>query len=126
MQPRDFSGRTQFPGNSGNNFDRIFVHIGGFIQNIPAPLFALLLSLIAVGAARLNWFSAIILYAFFLSDWVLLLLLPRAGKSFGPAKPPTLLLALLRVPFAFLPYPWWIVFELTGTALVFYSFWIEP
>lgn len=126
MQPRDFFDLTQFPGNPGTKFDFIFLHIGNFIQNIPAPVFVVVLGLVAIGAARLDWYAATILLAFFFGDWILLLLLPRAGKSFGPAKPSTLLLALLRAPFAFLPYPWWIAVELVGTVLVVYSFWIEP
>lgn len=125
MQPGDFSHRSKFPGNTGNNFD-FFLGIADFLDRLPAILFALLLALIALLFARLDWVRAGILFLFFLGDWVLLAQLPRAGKSFGPSKPPTLLLALCRAPFALLPYPWWIVIELVGTALVIYSFWVEP
>ncbi len=125
MTSRDFSDRTKFPGNRGNNFD-FFLDIAEFLTKIPAILFALVLGALATLAARLDWTQAAVLYAFFLSDWFVLALLPRAGKSFGPAKPSAMLLALCRVPFAFLPPPWWLVFELIGTALVVYSFWYEP
>jgi predicted MPP superfamily phosphohydrolase len=65
-------------------------------------------------------------WAFFLADWALLLALPLAKKSFGPAQPPALLLAALRLPFAYLPTPWWLGFQTLGTLLVLYSLWIEP
>ena len=67
-----------------------------------------------------------ILFAFYVGDWILLELLPRTGTSFGPAKPPVFMLAILRVPLALLPTPWWIVAEGVGTLLVIYAFWIEP
>lgn len=125
MQSKDFSQRTKFPGNTGNNFD-FFLGIAEFLDRLPAILFALLLLLIAAVFARLDWVRAVVLFLFFLGDWILLALLPRAGKSFGPSKPPTCLLALCRAPFALLPFPWWIAIEFVGTALVVYSFWFEP
>jgi predicted MPP superfamily phosphohydrolase len=125
VQSRDFSQRTKFPGNTGNSFD-LFLGFADFLAKVPAILFAGVLGIIAFLAARLDAYQALMLFAFFIGDWVLLALLPRAGKSFGPAKPPTFLLALCRVPFAFLPFPWWIVVEWVGTALVVYGFWIEP
>lgn len=125
MVPRDFSKRTKFPGNSGNNFDLLFKPIDA-TEGLIAPFFALLLLGIAFVAARFDWVTALILFAFFVGDWLLLSMLPRTGRSFGPSKPPVFLLALFRVPFVFLPSPWWIVAELIGTALVIYGFWIEP
>lgn len=125
MQPRDFTGRTKFPGNSGNNFDLLFKPIDA-TERLVGPLFFLLLLALAFIAARLDWVTALVLFAFFVGDWLLLSMLPRVGKSFGPPKPPVFLLALFRVPFVFLPYPWWIVVELLGTLLVIYGFWIEP
>lgn len=125
MQPRDFSKRTKFPGTSGNDFDLLFKPIDA-AEKLSAPLFVLLLFAIALLAARLDWMTALVLFAFYLGDWMLLAMLPRTGKSFGPPNPPVLLLALFRVPFVFLPFPWWIVVELIGTLLVIYGFWIEP
>lgn len=121
----DFSGRTKFPGNTGNNFD-FFLGIADFLDRVPAILFALLLALLAAVFTRFDWAQTLILFLFFAGDWLLLALLPRAGKSFGPAKPPTMLLAVFRAPFALLLFPWWILFECIGTALVIYSFWFEP
>ena len=125
MAAPDFSGRTKFPGNTGNNFD-FFLGIADFLDRVPAILFALLLALLAMVATRFDWLQASILFLFFASDWLLLAWLPRRNKSYGPAKPPTMLLALCRAPFALLPFPWWILFEFIGTALVIYSFWFEP
>lgn len=125
MQPQDFSKRKTFPGNTGNEFDLAFMPIDA-MQYLFAPLFALLLFGLAFLVARFDWVSAFILFAFYVGDWITISLLPRYGKSFGPAKPPTFLLALLRAPFALLPFPWWIPLELLGTALVIYSFWVEP
>ena len=125
VESRDFSRRTKFPGNTGNNFD-FFLGIADFLDRLPAILFALLLALLAALFARFEPLQAAILFLFFLGDWLLLALLPRAGKSFGPAKPPTMLLALCRAPFALLPFPMWIPLEIIGTGLVLYSFWYEP
>lgn len=125
MESKDFTRRTKFPGNTGNNFD-FFLGIADFLDRLPAIFFALLLALVAALFTRFDPLPATILFLFFLGDWALLALLPRAGKSFGPSKPPTLLLALCRAPFALLPFPWWILVEAVGTALVLYSFWYEP
>jgi uncharacterized protein len=56
----------------------------------------------------------------------LMAFLPKAGKSFGPPKLPTLLLTVLRLPFALLPVIPALVLQVIGTLLVFYSFWVEP
>lgn len=126
MQPKDFSKRKTFPGNSGNEFDLAFAPIDA-MHYVIAPLFAVLLFALAFLAARLDWLTAPILFAFFVGDWVTISFLPRYGKSFGPSKPPTFLLAFLRAPFAFfIPFPFWIPLQLIGTALVLYSFWYEP
>ena len=96
------------------------------MHSLGSLLFALLLFTIAFVASRFDPISALVLFAFYLGDWVILSMLPRAGKSFGPPKPPVFLLALLRAPFALLPFPWWILVEFVGTALVIYAFWLEP
>lgn len=96
------------------------------MQYLLAPLFALLLLALAFVVSRFEILPTVILLAFYVGDWVIISFLPRLGKSFGPSKPPVFLLALLRAPFALLPYPWWILAELVGTLLVLYGFWIEP
>lgn len=125
MQPKDFSRRKHFPGLLGGSF-AIFLHADERIERIPALAFAGFLFLIALIPTRANLPLALGLWIFFLSDWVLLAALPRAGKSFGPAKPQTFVLAIPRALFAVLPLPFSLIAEIIGTALVVYGFWIEP
>lgn len=125
MQPQDFSTRKKFPGNFGNNFDLLFKPIDAMVH-VPAPLFALLLFVLAFLVSRFDVSAAAILFAFNVADWILIARLPRHGKSFGPPQPPVFLLALARAPFALLPFPFWIPLQLIGVALVIYSFWVEP
>ncbi len=75
---------------------------------------------------RLEWPLTLALWGFFLLDWLLLYLLPIAGRSYGPPQPPVLLLALIRALFAWLP-PWVMLpLQIIGTLLVIYGFWFEP
>ena len=82
--------------------------------------------MLAVLAARLDWPFAVILWGFYLVDWVLIASLPRLNRSFGPAKPTVLILAAMRSVFALLPPPFSVGFQVVGSALVIYAFWIEP
>jgi len=93
---------------------------------LPAPIFGALLFGLALIPTRATWPLAIGLWLFCLGDWALLAALPRARKSFGPAKPPTLLLACLRLLPAALPLPLALSAQIIGTLLVIYGFWIEP
>lgn len=122
---RDFSHLSRFPGTHGNDFD-VILQWADRLEKLSALLFALLLLLLAGLGALGNptWTGA--LWLFLLGDWALLEALPRMGKSFGPAKPPTLALALARLPFALLPQPPALLAQFLGTALVVYGFWIEP
>ena len=119
------SPNRAIPGTTGYPFD-VVLHAAEKIERIPSWAFAILLFPLAFLFARLHWLPAAILYAFFLLDWLLLLLLPRFQRSFGPAKPPLLALALLRSPFFLLPLPAAIAFQVLGTLLVVDGFWIEP
>jgi hypothetical protein len=121
----DFSHRRHFPGTHGSPFDSV-LRLARLIQRLPALVFAGLLFTLALLPTFGRWPLTLGLWTFSLGDWALLAALPRAGKSFGPAKPPTLLLSLLRAPFALLPWPWALAAQLAGTALVVYGFWIEP
>ena len=125
MSHPDFRNRRYFPGTHGSPFD-VILRAARFIQGLPRPVFVALLAGLALLAARAQWPLAGSLFAFFLGDWALIATLPRAQKSFGPAKPPTLVLALLRAPFALLPGPVALAAQVIGTGLVVYSFWIEP
>jgi predicted MPP superfamily phosphohydrolase len=125
MSEIDFSQRRSFPGTHGNRFDAI-LHAAEIIQRIPSLLFALLLGLLALVATRIDWPFSLGLWAFFLIDWALLASLPRFGKSYGPAKPPLLVLALLRSLAALLPLALALPAQLLGTLLVIVAFWVEP
>ena len=121
----EFSERKHYPGQTGNPLD-VALFSAAKIEKIPASLFALLL--IALAFLR-YWYDprqAIVLAAFFLTDWLLLGALPMLKYSFGPPKPPVLMLAILRLAFSILSWPWMLPVELTGTLLVCYGFWIEP
>ena len=124
---RDFTQVKNFPGTHGNEFD-VVLHIADVIEGLPAPLFALALltPALLVGLFQRSWWPAAATWLFNLSDWALLAALPRFGRSFGPAKPPTVLLSLFRLPAALLPWPLAAVPEALGTLLVIYGFWIEP
>lgn len=121
----DFSKRRNFPGTLDNEFD-IVLRKFDEIEKIPSLLFGCLLLLVALPPTFGNWFWTAGLWAFFLVDWALLAALPHFRKSFGPAKPSTLILAVLRMLFAFLPFPIAITLQVIGTGLVVYGFWIEP
>ena len=126
MKPLDFSKRSVFPGTITSPFDAM-VRFGDAVDRLPAPVLAITLFLLALVPTRLNLPLALGLWIFFVGDWVLILALPRFGKSYGPAQPPTLLLAMLRlIPAALFAPPWFWLAQLLGTALVVYSFWFEP
>ena len=127
IEKRDFSSRQQFPGLDGNSFD-IVLAVADFIERMPAPIFALALAVPAAlaGWRHGSWAVGLGLWLFCLIDWALLWALPRAGRSFGPPKPPAAVLAVLRLPPALLPLPFALAAELVGTLLVVYSFWLEP
>jgi predicted MPP superfamily phosphohydrolase len=121
----DFSKRRNFPGTLDNDFDFILRRVDD-LEHIPALLFAGLLFLVAIPPTFGHWGWTAGLWAFFLGDWLLVALLPRAGRSYGNPKPPTLILAVLRMLFAFLPFPIAVALQGIGTLLVVDGFWIEP
>jgi len=114
-----------FPGRSGNHFDTL-LHAGDKIESFPLFLFGITLFILAVLSTRLHWIYSLEIFLFMMLDWFLIGVLPTVGKSFGPARPTVLVLALLRSLFALLPAPISLIFQGIGSLLVFYSFWIEP
>lgn len=125
MPRKDFTHTHYFPGTTGNPFD-IVLHTLDRIARLSDAAFAALLILISLIAARGDATTTVIQLTFFLSDWILLDLLPRFNKSFGPPKPPALMLALMRSPFALLPLTFNLPLQIIGTLFVIYGFWIEP
>jgi hypothetical protein len=125
MIHKDLTRATRLPGTITHPFDAL-VRFADLIESLPAPIFGALLFTLALVPTCADLPRACGLGLFYLGDWVLLAALPHAGKSFGPAKPPTLALALMRAPFAALPLPLAALAQLIGSALVVYAFWIEP
>ncbi len=126
----DFSRRAAFPGTAGNPFDTVLRRMEQFESALPAPVFALIL---LIWAAVLRFSSlmsdplnVLDLALFFFLDWALLFSLPRSNRSFGPARATTLLLMLMRTPFALLPAPYSTLAQTAGSLLVIYAFWVEP
>jgi predicted MPP superfamily phosphohydrolase len=121
----NFSGRKWFPGTFGGPF-HILIKLALRIERLPWPVFALLLLVTAIIPSRGSWTRAATLLGFYLADWALIAALPASKKSFGPAKPPALLMAILRLPFAYLPSPWFFLTQAAGTFLAIYAYWVEP
>lgn len=117
----------RYPGTEGNPFDIILRRLSQ-MENMPAWAFALILLVVALPAFSHGNLAVLGLWMFFLLDWALLASLPRAGMSFGPAKPVALILALARAVIALLPLPFWweLAAQISGTLLVIYGCWIEP
>jgi predicted MPP superfamily phosphohydrolase len=125
MGDPNFSGRKWFPGTTGGPF-HVLIDLAQRIERLPWPFFALLLLALALLPSRGSWSRVATMLGFFLADWALIAALPASKKSFGPAKPPALLMAALRLPFAYLPAPWYLLSQAAGTGLAVYAFWVEP
>ena len=126
MTSGDFSKRKSFPGETGNPLDiLLFFQWQSWNKSRP-PLFAILLVTLAHLRFWGNWPMTLTMAAFFLTDWLMLLLLPKLNRSFGPSQPPTTLLVLMRLVFTLLPSPWMVLVQCVGTYLIVYGFWIEP
>lgn len=125
LEIRDFRGTKNFPGTLDNSFDVILRRFER-IEEIHPLVFTLILILIALIGGRGRWIFSLVFLLFLASDWLSLSLLPHFGKSFGPAKPPSLILAVARLPFALLPETAALIFQAIGSVMVMYGFWIEP
>jgi uncharacterized protein len=129
LQPKSFSNTKFFPGCAGNPFDRV-LHSLEKLERIPTLLIVgilVLLSLLCGLPHRQSFlFVSGVLFFFYFSDYLLISLLPVTQRSFGPVKVVTLMLSCLRLPFAWLPNGWNLGFEIVGSLLVIYGFYIEP
>jgi len=130
--PKSFAERKTFPGTTGNPFDLI-LHSAVNFDRIPWIIFLLILTLLSflcdlprILSNSHKILKSPFLLFFYLIDWLLISSLPRTGRSFGPGKPVVLVLALLRLPFMFLPFWLAILVQIIGTLLVIYGFFIEP
>jgi hypothetical protein len=125
VRPRDFSRHWAFTPLA-RRFAALARQAAELPARISAPLFALVLALLAAAAARGRWGWAVALWLFMLSDWVMLVLLPRRGMSFGPPQPGALCLALPRAACGLLPLSFALPLEVAGTLLALDALWIEP
>lgn len=120
-----FITQKSFPGTSGNPFD-VFLHRSAGIEKTHPLLFLGILILLAAVPALWDWRRAAAALVFMLADWLLFGCLPRFRKSFGPAKPSVLILAVSRIFLMALPLWPALALNLGGSALVFWGVWIEP
>lgn len=125
LKKPDFTKVKYFPGTHGNRFD-VVLRVMDTVEALPIPVFAAILLAIALLPTFGRWGMTFLLWAFILGDWALLVALPRFGKSYGPAKPPMVVLAVLRAALGWLPLSVFLPLHLIGTLLVIYGFWIEP
>lgn len=126
MKMRDFSNKSRFPGETGNLLD-IILHKAMLLERIPSPLFFALLIILCFAGYPNNGIISIALIFFFLFDWISISLLPRFKRSYGPAKPQVLSLAMLRIlPVLIFPFSVWLPLQVVGCLLQIYGFWIEP
>lgn len=96
------------------------------IERIPAILYAGMLFALSYLVSGFNLPRSFVFFGFILIDWLLIGLLPVFKRSFGPVKPPVLALAVLRIPFTFIPGAMGILIQSLGTILVLYGFYFEP
>lgn len=126
IKPKDFSHLNRFPGESGNIFD-IALHRGMKLEKVPDLFFLLLLFIFSMAGYPVNGWFCIGVIPFFVFDWISIALLPKLKRSFGPVKPPVLVLAIFRLlPIIFFPPIIWIPLEILGILLQIYAFWVEP
>jgi uncharacterized protein len=126
IEAKDFSHVTRFPGETGNFFD-IVLHKAMDLEKIPDVLFFLGLTGLSFVGFPVNGWVCLAVLIFFLFDWISIALLPKYRRSFGPVKPPVLVLAILRMlPIYFTHSAIWVPLEILGCFLQVYAFWIEP
>jgi len=126
IKAKDFSKLGRFPGETGNIFD-IVLHKAMHLEKLPDVLFLAGLAGIAFAGFPANGWQSLVVIIFFLLDWISIALLPKYRRSFGPIKPPVLILAVLRIlPVIISPPIVWVPLEILGCFLQIYAFWIEP
>jgi len=122
---QDFNSRTSFPGEKGNPFDK-FLHFLEFVNEIPTLIYLLFLFFLSGILTGFHLDQWIILLVFTTFDLILITFLPVFKISFGSYKSQVLLLSILRSIFTWLPFEAMIFFQILGTLLVLYGFYIEP
>ena len=124
IQPKDFSHRKYFPGTNDHPFTLIN-SLQSVLERVPTLLYIIFFSGITYLLTRDPFRTGLIGIAILL-DYLLLIFLPKLKLSFGPPTLTMVLLALMRLPFLLFSYPYSLIFQLLGTLLVLYGFYIEP
>ncbi|HSM25741.1 MAG TPA: metallophosphoesterase [Anaerolineaceae bacterium] len=128
LNPEDkkqFESYSSFPGEEGNPFDKILRALDK-INRIPSFLFVFFLFFLDGILTIFNINNWIILFAFSMSDTLVISLAPALKISFGSYKSQVLILTILRSVFIWLPYPYNLLLQIIGVLLVIYGFLIEP
>lgn len=124
VTPQDFSSRTYFPGTPGHPFHTID-KIHAALVKVPFPIFAVvfggLVFLLDGSLAK-----PLLITGFVLLDWLLLRFLPVFRISFGPPTLTALILGMMRAPFLLFNFPTAFAFQVLGSLLIVYGFYIEP
>jgi predicted MPP superfamily phosphohydrolase len=123
--PKHFSSQSEFPGTTGNLFDRI-LHFDDAIRSVPSIAWVVLYTGLAFLFSHFELNLAAILILFMATDAALLRGLPVLKRSFGPEKPVWLILEPLRFLFWLIPMPLSLILELVGSLLIIYGFYLEP
>ena len=124
IKAKDFSRRKYFPGTNEHPFTLIN-SLQSMLEKIPAPFYIIIYSgityLISQDLSRTSLIVAVSLL-----DYLLLLLLPKLKLSFGPPTLTLVMLGGMRMLFLFFSFPITFLFQILGTLLVVYAFFIEP
>lgn len=130
-----------YPGTDENPFHFALVAVG-YLERIPMVVMPLLLALMAAltfYASRFTLYISLATFLFSLGDLVLLSVLPRVGRSYGPPQPQALLMGILRAMVALalaaltrlgLPLEWapWLnlAAQAIGALLAIEAYWFGP
>ena len=124
IRPKDYSHRKYFPGTNDHPFTSIN-KLQFIFEKISAPLYVIVFSGITYLVSWDVYRTGLIGIAILL-DYLLLILLPKLRLSFGPPTLTLVILAFLRMPFLLFSFPFSLIFQILGTLLVIYAFFIEP
>lgn len=124
IEAKDFSGRKYYPGTKDHPFNLID-SLQVIVEKVPAPIYIILFFgityLISTDPAK-----SILIFLTVLLDYFLLLFLPLIKLSYGPPTLTLILLGLMRTPFLFFTFLPSLAFQIMGTLLVIYGFYLEP
>ena len=124
IEPKDFTDRKYYPGTDEHPFTFIN-RLQTVLEIIPAPLYTIFFCGITYLVSK-DLQRTLLIGSVVLLDYLLLILLPKLRLSFGPPTLTLILLAALRMLFLGFTFPIALSFQILGTILVFYAFYLEP